>query len=198
MPLYSTVPETFEPRHHPEHRPSSRSCPWHSRALLCPWEDVLTQYPLLRRGQERGPEGLPEHDSGFLRLPIMSHSFPFHTPDSAWSPDLPVYPIPILHWMRDYIPVATWRWFCSLSKDKCVLQNVFSFKSEWTARKESANFGKIAHPIEHGVILWHGCYERLKKLPFFCALWMCRCLCVEDVGMNYNMNLYSVFPFFRY
>lgn len=79
MSLCSTVAETFQPRHHPEHRPSSRGRPWHPRALLRPWKDVLTQYPLLRRGQECGPEGLPEHDSGLLRLPIMSRFILSHT-----------------------------------------------------------------------------------------------------------------------
>lgn len=66
-----TVIETFQPRHHPEHRPSSGRGPGHPGALLRPREDVPAQHPLPGRGQERRPQSLPQHDSGLLRLQIM-------------------------------------------------------------------------------------------------------------------------------
>lgn len=61
-------PEALQPRHHPEHCARSGRGPRHSGAMLRPGEDVLAQHPLLRRGQERGAQGLPQHDSGLLRL----------------------------------------------------------------------------------------------------------------------------------
>lgn len=63
--------EAVEPRHHPEHRPGRGRGPGDPRAVLRPGEDVLPQHPVLRRGQERGAEGLPQHDGGFLRLPVV-------------------------------------------------------------------------------------------------------------------------------
>lgn len=55
-------------------------------------------------------------------------------------PDLPVYPIPILHWIRDYIPVATWRWFNCISKNNCYM---LSFKSEWNVWKKTSNLANL-------------------------------------------------------
>ena len=60
--------EAVEPRHHPEHSAGSGCRPRHPGAVLRPGEDVLPQHPLLRRGQERGAESLPQHDCRFLRL----------------------------------------------------------------------------------------------------------------------------------
>lgn len=64
--------EAIEPRHHPEHSAGSGCGPRHPWAMLCLWEDVFPQHPLLWRGQERGAEGLPQHDCRFLRLQIVS------------------------------------------------------------------------------------------------------------------------------
>lgn len=64
--------EAFKPRHHPEHRARSGRGPRHSRAVLRPGEDVLTEHPLLRRGQKRGAQSLPQYDSRLLRLQIVA------------------------------------------------------------------------------------------------------------------------------
>lgn len=97
--------------------------------------------------------------------------------------------------MRDYIPVATWRWIRSIPKDNCYL---LSFKSEWTVWKETANFAKsptwlnMESFYDMAVMnLWRDFFSFF--FFFFCSLWMCRFLCVEDVVMNENMNLYSFF-----
>lgn len=64
--------KAFKPRHHPEHSACSGRGPWHSRTVLRPREDVLAEYPLLRWGQKRGAQSLPQYDSGLLRLQIVA------------------------------------------------------------------------------------------------------------------------------
>lgn len=66
--------EALQPRHHPEHSARSGRGPRHSGAVLRPGEDVLAQHPLLRRGQKRGAQSLPQHDSRLLRLSIVAFS----------------------------------------------------------------------------------------------------------------------------
>lgn len=71
--------EALQPRHHPEHRAGGGRRAGHPGAVLRPGEDVFPQHPLLRRGQERGAEGLPQHDRGFVRLQIVRFRSNIHT-----------------------------------------------------------------------------------------------------------------------
>ncbi len=88
--------ETFKPRHYSEHRAGGGGGPRHPRALLCPGEDVFPQHPLLWWRQERGPQGLPQYDSGLLRLSVNALASFTCLPPLNW------FPI-CLHWKKDWI-----------------------------------------------------------------------------------------------
>lgn len=68
----STAGASFQPRHHPKHRPGSGNRPGYPGALLRPREDEPPQCPLPGSQQEHGAQGLSWHVCGYLRLSIDS------------------------------------------------------------------------------------------------------------------------------
>lgn len=70
--------QTVKSRYNPEHRESSGNHSRHPRALLCSWQNELTQCPVLRWEQKRCFEGIPQYVSWNLCLPISSYKYIFN------------------------------------------------------------------------------------------------------------------------